>query len=94
MLSVLPLILPWSISAVAPVAAAPDILTPKVVSEIRIHRHDVYDPEELGALGPMARLANAVHITTREGVIRDLLLFEEGEANVRLNSVELQKSPR
>jgi hypothetical protein len=53
--------------------------TPKVVGRIHVLRLDVFDPESLGALGTLGSIANALHVTTREGVVRDLLLVESGD---------------
>jgi len=53
--------------------------TPFTVSEIQVHRMDVFEPDRLGILGPLGEIGNAIHTTTREGVIRDFLLFETGD---------------
>ncbi len=53
---------------------------PRVISAIRIERSDVFEPDSLGVLRPAGQLANAIHVTTRQRVIRDLLLFSEGDS--------------
>ncbi len=59
--------------------ATPQIETPRPITAIRIERAPVFDPSELGPLAPLGRAANWVHVDTRAGVIRDLLLFREGD---------------
>jgi hypothetical protein len=63
-----------------PAAVSGDPEAPRIVSSIRVERLDVFDVEALGALQSLGRIANALHVRTREGLIRDLLLFREGDA--------------
>src|SRR5688500_350168 len=68
--------------AAPPAAEAPtpvDTATCQRIASIRITRLDVFDtslPEEDKAL---YRLADALHVKTRESTIRQLLLFQVGE---------------
>lgn len=66
--------------AIARPLAADAGSTPRVAGRIHVLRLDVFEPEQLGALRPLGELANTLHVTTREGVVRDLLIIEEGDA--------------
>src|SRR6478672_4171058 len=73
--------------AAVPSAARADE-TPRV-GRITIHALNVFSPEE-ATRGWVYRAANALHIETRQSVIRKFLLFHEGEPfdPVRLEETE------
>jgi hypothetical protein len=48
-----------------------------VVRAVEIHRNDIFDPSETTSW--VTRLANGLHITTREGVVRREVLIQPGE---------------
>src|SRR6267142_5066854 len=49
------------------------------VGEIRVVTRDIFDTEDPKENNLLFRLANALHIQTREGVIRRALLFKSGD---------------
>lgn len=49
------------------------------IREVRIVTRDVFDPVPGGALRPLYRAANALHLRTRESAVRDLLLLAPGQ---------------
>src|SRR5262245_52240701 len=49
------------------------------IRRIRIEARNIFDPLPQGALRPVCRLANRVHVRTRDGTIRDQLLLREGQ---------------
>ena len=56
-----------------------------VVGEIRIDNQDIFDLDDPKENNALFRLANKLHIRTRPGVIRRMLLFKSGEpVSVRL----------
>jgi len=57
---------------------AGDVADPVRVGVIRIESNDVFSPDE-AEKGWFYRLANKIHIETREGFLRKQLLFREGE---------------
>src|SRR5262249_53979166 len=57
---------------------AAGIAEPLRVGRITIRSLNVFSPEE-AASGGFYRLADALHITTRPAVIRQFLLFQEGD---------------
>jgi hypothetical protein len=69
----------WPILWLAGAVTAPTPSAAAVrIGNIRIVSNDVFAPEE-AARGGFYRLANAIHIETRESFIRRQLLFKEGE---------------
>lgn len=53
-----------------------------VVSRIEVDPHRIFEPEESGEVGALRLyfgLMNAIHITTRESLIRSELFFREGD---------------
>ena len=55
------------------------------VGKIRIHNHEIFEDESGEGVPPLYRLANNLHIDTRDSVIESQLLFAEGEPlSVRL----------
>jgi len=54
--------------------------TGAVIGEIRIVTHDIFDTEDPAEDKLPFRVANALHIRTRDSVIRNALLFKSGEA--------------
>lgn len=69
----------WAVLIVSAVVLGPRAHADTVVTSIRVIRLDVFDPETLGALAPIGRIGNTIHVTTRDHVVRDLLLFEPGD---------------
>ena len=56
-----------------------------VVGEIRINNQDIFDLDDPKENNALFRLANKLHIRTRPGVLRRMLLFKSGEPlSVRL----------
>ena len=51
-----------------------------IIGEIEFEIHDVFDPDHPKERNWFFRAANTVHVKTRKGVIRRLLLFREGDA--------------
>lgn len=49
------------------------------VTKITVVRQNVFNPDDPAENNPAFRLANRWHVNTREGVIRELLLFDEGD---------------
>jgi hypothetical protein len=49
------------------------------VARIHLLGEDPFDEDGLGPLATMGRVGNLVHVKTRASVVRDLLLFEEGD---------------
>lgn len=65
-----------------------------VVGEIIIERKDVFDPEVPGEDWLPFRLANRIHVVTREEVIRRELLIREGELWDPLKALESERNLR
>ena len=49
------------------------------IGEIRFDERDLFDPEAADEDTRLARLANRLHVTTRQSTIEDQLLFKSGE---------------
>jgi surface antigen Omp85-like protein len=49
------------------------------IRRVEIHARNIYDPLPTGRLRPVYRLANTLHVRTRQSTIRHLLLFEPGD---------------
>ncbi len=52
------------------------------ISDVFVDNHSIWDPDQLeglGIFGGVYRIANALHVKTREGFIRRELLFREGD---------------
>lgn len=49
------------------------------IRRVDITVHNLYDPLPRGRLRPLYRLANGLHIRTRESTVRNQLLFREGD---------------
>ena len=67
--------------AVTLLSAGPPVrLSAQTIDTISVVTHNVFaSPLDLETLGFMARLANALHVTTRPGVIRGALLVNPGD---------------
>ena len=65
----------WSVLAAGTAAAAAG---PVRIGVVRIESNNVFAPEE-AAKGWFYRLADRIHITTKEGFLRKQLLFREGD---------------
>jgi len=62
-----------------------------VIGDIFVEPHSIFDLEDPDENGFLYRLANRLHIETREDVIRQQLLFDSGDG---YSSRELQESER
>jgi hypothetical protein len=71
----------WDASDPDPPAAAapPDSAEGLPISRIEVRPKDIFDPVPGGAFGPVYRLANRLHIRTRESTVREQLLFRPGD---------------
>ena len=49
------------------------------IRRVEIVVHNLYDPLPPGRLRPLYRLANALHLKTRDGTVRNQLLFQPGD---------------
>lgn len=77
--SVGPLILlSTSVLLPQPVLSQTQTSSPQVIDTIIVIRENVFDEHEIRS-GGFFRLANKLHVTTHENVIRKELLFTEGE---------------
>ena len=65
----------WSLVAAGGAAAVPG---PVRIGAVRIESNNVFSPEE-AAKGWFYRLANRIHIETKDGFLRKQLLFREGD---------------
>ena len=79
-------LLPWLLSlpiAVAQAQPVPSLAELEaagaVIGEIFVDTHNIFDLDDPEESGFLYRAANALHIKTRPGVIRRLLLFRSGE---------------
>ena len=83
--------------AAAPAAgqnAVPGKSTATVVGAIRVERLNVFDPNVPGEGWWPFRVANRIHIQTRENIIRRELLFREGEIWDELKVIESERNLR
>ena len=63
-----------------PAALAPhDSAEGLPISRVQVLPHNIFDPVPGGAFAPVYRLANRLHIRTREKTVRDQLLFRPGD---------------
>ncbi len=65
--------------------------TPIPVRSVTIVRENIFSPEDLEQAGFYGRLANSLHTTTREAIIRRALFFEPGDS---LTVTELARALR
>src|SRR5882672_5817813 len=81
--AVLAMTLSCALSAQEPLPALPSFeeleAAGATVGEIRVVTRDIFDTEDPKENNLLFRLANALHIQTREGVIRRALLFKSGD---------------
>ncbi|HEY3567546.1 MAG TPA: POTRA domain-containing protein [Thermoanaerobaculia bacterium] len=63
----------------APGPEAPTIPPGSVIGEVRVAARDIFNPDDPGENRKLFRLANRLHRTTREGVIKSQLLFKPGD---------------
>ncbi|MGH7659253.1 MAG: POTRA domain-containing protein, partial [Gemmatimonadales bacterium] len=63
-----------------------------VIRAIEVHRFDIFDPSE--ATGIIPRLANGLHVTTREFVVRRELLFRVGQPYDSARVAETERNLR
>ena len=65
----------------------------QTVDTVVVHNRNVFDTAG-GALRPVARLANALHLTTRAWVIRRALLLDQGDPYDSARAVESERALR
>lgn len=75
-------------SAQVPASTAP------VISEIRVHRYDIFDTKLPGENNVVFRVANKIHIVTRESVIRRELLMRPGDPWDPFKALESERNLR
>ena len=66
-------------------------LSAQTIDTIVVVNHNIFDLQGDDAPGPLARLANRLHVTTRAGVIRRTLLVNPGD---RYDSARVAESGR
>src|SRR5436853_6813617 len=66
-------------------------LSAQTIDTIVVVNHNIFDLQGDDAPGPLARLANRLHVTTRAGVIRRTLLVNPGD---RYDSARVAESER
>lgn len=71
-------------------AGPPDRLSAQVIDTVIVVTHNIFDTRD-GAPGLVARLANAVHVTTRAGVVRRTILLSAGEPYDSARAVESER---
>lgn len=76
----------------APLLGQGPVDSSRVISEVRIQRHDVFALSEANTWIP--RLANSLHFTTRESVVRRELLFRAGQPYDSLAFAETARNLR
>jgi len=80
-----------ALAAAALAAEVPEVASGTPIVAIRVVRHDVFDLGDLETSAWFYRWADALHVLTREGYIRSLLLFQIGD---RLDPTVLAESER
>ena len=73
-------------------AQSPADSSPRVIRAVAIQRNDIFDPAE--STSWFTRLANRLHITTREGVVRRELLLAPGEPYDSARAAETARNLR
>ena len=85
----------WTVWAWAPCAQAQTVSSAPVVGEVRVgERLDVFDPKVPGEDWWPFRIANKIHVTTREEVIRRELLLRPGDPWSELKALESERNLR
>ena len=80
-------------TVVSPVNQA-DVSTAPVIAEVRIERTNVFDPAVPGeAIWPF-RIADRIHFTTRDKVVRDEILLRPGDRWDALKALESERNLR
>lgn len=82
-----PLVLAVALLAGAGTARAEDVTPDSIgydveglpIARIEIVAHNIYDPLPTGRLRGLYRVANSLHVRTRESTVRDYLTFRPGE---------------
>src|SRR5207302_1677133 len=83
---------PAGLVALLLLAVYPSIrLSAQTIDTIVVVNHNIFDLQGDDAPGPLARLANRLHVTTRAGVIRRTLLVNPGD---RYDSARVAESER
>ncbi len=75
-------------------AATTSVSTGPVVSAIRVERTNVFDPAVPGEDWWPFRIADRIHVVTREQVVRDELLFAPGDQLSPLKALESERNLR
>ena len=70
-------LLAWA--AAGPLGEAASRNKPRTIGSIEIRTYNVFDEEEQSAISWGYGFANRLHITTREEVVRQELLFDSGD---------------
>lgn len=83
-----------ALASPARAAAPPAVSTGPVVSQVRIERLNVFDPAVPGEDWWLFRIANRIHIVTREKVVRDEMLLEPGDRWDSLKAIETERNLR
>lgn len=78
------LIVPWRLLACVLMAASRPAWAAKpapgaLITEIEVETHDVFDTKRSSQDHLVFRAANALHVTTRQSIVRRELLFKEGD---------------
>ncbi|MBI3566221.1 MAG: hypothetical protein HY079_13580 [Elusimicrobia bacterium] len=83
-----------ALAASARAAEPPAASTAPVVSAIRVERSNVFDPRVPGEDWWPFRIADRIHVVTRERVVRDELLFAPGERWSAFKALESERNLR
>src|SRR5690242_1398097 len=65
-------------------------LAAQTIDTVIVVTHNIFDARD-GAPGPVARLANALHVTTRAGVVRRTILLSAGQPYDSARVVESER---
>lgn len=74
--------------------ARPSAAPAQTIDTILVYNQNIFDAQQVELFGFTARLANALHITTRAAVIRRTLLVESGEAYDSARVAESERALR
>jgi outer membrane protein assembly factor BamA len=83
-----------ALAASARAATTTTVSTGPVVSAIRIERTNVFDPLVPGEDWWPFRMADKIHVNTREKIVRDELLFKPGDQLTPLKALESERNLR
>lgn len=83
-----------ALAASARAAEPPAASTAPVISAVRVERTNVFDPRVPGEDWWPFRIADRIHIVTRERVVRDEILFAPGERWSAFKALESERNLR